>query len=452
MELKDIQQVYFLGIGGIGMSALARYFQILGKEVAGYDKTATKLTKELEVLQMSITYEEDVQQIPATFLNKNNTLVVYTPAIPKQHPQLVYFQENQFELQKRSEVLGTITKGTYSFAVAGTHGKTTTTAILGHLLYQAKTDVTCFVGGILEQYQTNLLGNGKTISVVEADEFDRSFLRLQPNVACITSMDADHLDIYETKENFEKAFQQFAAKVSEKNHLLVAEHVPLQGLKVGFESTSDFYIHHIEVKDGYQWFDFQTPKGLLKQLTFPLPGKHNLMNAAMAVGMCLQYGIEEDIIKKALANFAGVQRRFSFPIRTKNLVMIDDYAHHPTEINAVTQALQMWFPYKNKTVVFQPHLFSRTRDFMEDFAKALSVFDQIILLDIYPARELPIEGITSQALLQLISNPNKHLITKNDLISFLQKQKLEVLAILGAGDIGEMVADIANALKDHKNE
>lgn len=452
MELKDIQQVYFLGIGGIGMSALARYFQFLGKEVAGYDKTATKLTKELETLQMVITYEEDVQQIPTSYLNKNNTLVVYTPAIPKHHAQLVYFQENQFELQKRSEVLGTITKGTYSFAVAGTHGKTTTTAILGHLLYQAKADVTCFIGGILEQYQTNLLGNGKTISVVEADEFDRSFLRLMPNMACITSMDADHLDIYKTKENFEEAFQQFAAKVSDKNNLLVAEHVPLPGLKVGFEHSSDFYIHHIEVKDGYQWFDFQTPKGLLKQLAFPLPGKHNLMNAAMAVGMCLQYGIEEDIIKKALANFAGVQRRFSFPIRTQNLVMIDDYAHHPTEINAVTQALHMWFPEKIKTVVFQPHLFSRTRDFMEDFAKALSVFDQIILLDIYPARELPIEGITSQALLQLISNPNKHLITKNDLISFLQKQKLEVLAILGAGDIGEMVADIANALKDHKNE
>lgn len=452
MELKDIQQVYFLGIGGIGMSALARYFQFLGKEVAGYDKTATKLTKELETLQMVITYEEDVQQIPTSYLNKNNTLVVYTPAIPKHHAQLVYFQENQFELQKRSEVLGTITKGTYSFAVAGTHGKTTTTAILGHLLYQAKADVTCFIGGILEQYQTNLLGNGKTISVVEADEFDRSFLRLMPNMACITSMDADHLDIYKTKENFEEAFQQFAAKVSDKNNLLVAEHVPLPGLKVGFEHSSDFYIHHIEVKDGYQWFDFQTPKGLLKQLAFPLPGKHNLMNAAMAVGMCLQYGIDEDVIKKALSNFTGVQRRFSFPIRTNNLVMIDDYAHHPTEINAVTQALHMWFPEKIKTVVFQPHLFSRTRDFMEDFAKALSVFDQIILLDIYPARELPIEGITSQALLQLISNPNKHLITKNDLISFLQKQKLEVLAILGAGDIGEMVADIANALKDHKNE
>jgi UDP-N-acetylmuramate--alanine ligase len=452
MELKDIQKVYFLGIGGIGMSALARYFHFLGKEVAGFDKTATKLTKELEALQMFITYEDNVQQIPEKFLNKNNTLVVYTPAIPKQHPQLVYFQENQFELQKRSEVLGTITKGTYSFAVAGTHGKTTTTAILGHLLYQAQADVTCFVGGILEQYQTNLLGNGKTISVVEADEFDRSFLRLQPNMACVTSMDADHLDIYQTKENFEQAFQHFAAKVTEKDSLLVAEQVPLKGLKVGFEPTSDFYIHHIEVKDGYQWFDFKTPKGILKQLAFPLPGKHNLMNAAMAVGMCLQYGIEEDIIKKALANFAGVQRRFSFPIRTKNLVMIDDYAHHPTEINAVTQALQMWFPDKIKTVVFQPHLFSRTRDFMEDFAKALSVFDQVILLDIYPARELPIEGITSEALLQLISNPNKQLIAKNDLISFLQKQKLEVLAILGAGDIGEMVADIANELMNHKNE
>lgn len=452
MELKDIQQVYFLGIGGIGMSALARYFQFLGKEVAGYDKIATKLTNELEALGMWITYHEDVQQIPVNFLNKNNTLVVYTPAIPKQHVQLVYFQENQFELQKRSEVLGTITKGTYSFAVAGTHGKTTTTAILGHLMYQAKADVTCFVGGILEQYQTNLLGNGKTISVVEADEFDRSFLRLKPNMACITSMDADHLDIYESKENFEKAFQQFAAKVSDKNHLLVAEHVPLQGLKVGFDSTSDFYIHHVEVKGGFQWFDFQTPKGLFKNLAFPLPGKHNLMNAAMAVGLCLQYGIKEEVIKKALASFAGVQRRFSFPIRTKNLVMIDDYAHHPTEINAVTQALQMWFPKQNKTVVFQPHLFSRTRDFMVDFAKALSAFDQVILLDIYPARELPIEGITSEALLNKISNPNKYLVSKSNLIPFLQKQKLEILAVLGAGDIGEIVADIANALNDIKNE
>ncbi len=452
MELRDIQQVYFLGIGGIGMSALARYFHSLGKKVAGYDKTVTSLTKELEGLSITINYQDSIEQIPASFFNNNNTLVVYTPAIPKHHTQLKYFQENQFVLQKRAEVLGTITKGTYNFAVAGTHGKTTTTAILGHLLYQAKADVTCFVGGILEQYQTNLLGTGKTISVVEADEFDRSFLRLQPNIACITSMDADHLDIYETKENFEEAFQQFANKISNINHLLVAEYVPLPGLKVGFEPTSDFYIHHIKVKDGYQWFDFKTPKGLIKQLAFPLPGKHNLMNAAMAVGMSLQYGIEEDVIKVALANFAGVQRRFSFPIRTNNLVMIDDYAHHPTEINAVTQALQMWFPDKTKTVVFQPHLFSRTKDFMLDFAKALSVFDQVILLEIYPARELPIKGINSETLLHLISCPNKQLLAKSELISFLKKQKLEVLTILGAGDIGEMVADIAIALNTNKNE
>jgi UDP-N-acetylmuramate--alanine ligase len=446
MSFNNKHNVYLIGIGGIGMSALARYFKAKQLNVAGYDKTKTDITDSLENLGIQIHFKDDLTCIDSQFLNPESTLIIYTPAIPKDHKELEFFKNNGFEVLKRSMVLGEITKNSYCFAIAGTHGKTTTTSILGHLLKQCEVKVTAFLGGISENYNSNLILNGTDVTVVEADEFDRSFLTLAPDVACITSMDADHLDIYGEASELIKSFEDFSKKIKPKGKLFIKNGLPIKGITYGIEDNSDYTIKHIKIQNGSYVFDVQTPNTLLENFKFNLPGRHNLSNALIALAMAVEYGCPPKQLAKALASYKGVKRRFTYQIKTENLVFIDDYAHHPEEINAVHQAIREMFPNQKVLAVFQPHLFSRTRDFANDFAKSLSKFDEIILLDIYPARELPIEGITSNWLLNKISNDQKKLVLKSNLIENIKQSDATVILTIGAGDIGEEVKHIKEAL------
>jgi UDP-N-acetylmuramate--alanine ligase len=447
MNLNQIQNVFFIGIGGIGMSALARYFHALGKNVVGYDKTRTELTDELIQSGIAIHFEDRIDLIPSAF-TVETTLVVITPAVPKIHSQWNYFLERNFEVKKRAEVLGIITKDTFCFAVAGTHGKTTTSSILAHILFQSGVDVTSFLGGIVENYNSNLVGTGKTVTVVEADEFDRSFLHLHPNIACITSMDADHLDIYGDSASIEASFVEFAAKIKDKNNLFITTQLPLSGQTVGVGENANFQAVNIRIEQSAYIFDIKTKSELITGVRFTLPGTHNLMNALMAFAMAKIYGVSDENSKKALASFKGIKRRFSYQIQEENRVYIDDYAHHPTEINAVHQAVSELYPGQKVLAIFQPHLFSRTRDFADDFAKSLSAFDSVLLLDIYAARELPIDGITSSWLLEKMTNLEKKAVGKADLIQEILKSDAVVFVTIGAGDIGVLVPSIKKALHE----
>lgn len=446
MNLSQIHNVYFIGIGGIGMSALARYFKNLGKNVSGYDKTQTALTGELIADGITIWFEDKISLIPETYYPAN-TLVVTTPAVPIDHSQWNFFIERNYKVKKRAEVLGLITKDTYCFAVAGTHGKTTTSAILGHILKSSDADVTAFVGGVVENYHSNLIGDGTTVTVVEADEFDRSFLHLHPDIACVTSMDADHLDIYGDASAIESSFVDFARKVPTTSNLFIAAELPLDGNKIGFGNDADYRPTNVRIKDGKYIFDVVTPEETITDLQFGLPGKHNLSNAVMALAMAKKYGTPTNEIAKALLSFAGIKRRFSYQIQREDLIYIDDYAHHPTEINAVHSAVRELYPDKKVLAIFQPHLFSRTRDFADGFAESLSAFDELILMDIYPAREIPLQGITSAWLLEKVTSENKKLVAKENLIDEIKKSSAEVIVTIGAGDVGEMVVDIKKALE-----
>ncbi|PQJ80727.1 UDP-N-acetylmuramate--L-alanine ligase [Polaribacter porphyrae] len=442
MNLKNIHNVYFIGIGGIGMSAIARYFAANGKIVAGYDKTPSKITEDLQGLDIEIHFEDALKKIPISFLNKEKTLVVYTPAIPKNHTQFNYFLDNNFIILKRAEILGKITETTFCLAVAGTHGKTTTSSILGHIM--AKEKATSFLGGIAENYNSNLILGEDKIAVVEADEFDRSFLQLSPNIACVTSMDADHLDIYGKAEALEESFFAFANKVS--NTLIVAKGLPLKGLTYAINDEADYKAFNLKIDKGIYIFDVQTPSSEIKNIEFHLPGKHNVMNALAAFAMADVYGISLQVIKNRLSTFKGVKRRFSYKIKTDDFVLIDDYAHHPTEINAVENSVREMYPNEKVLVVFQPHLFSRTQDFVEDFARALSKFDEVLLLDIYPARELPIKGVTSEWLLDKISHPEKKMTQKNNIIKDIKNSSSKIVVMLGAGDIGVLINKVTKEL------
>lgn len=449
MNINSIYNVFFLGIGGIGMSAIARYFVALGKNVAGYDKTPSLITSDLEILGVEIHFEDDIKNIPISYLNKEKTLVIFTPAIPKNHSELAYFKENNFNVLKRAQVLGMISKNTFCLAVAGTHGKTTTSAILGHIMKSVH--ATSFLGGISENYNSNLLLGEDKIWVVEADEFDQSFLQLHPNIACITSMDADHLDIYKEATALEESFIAFSKQVSET--LIIAKGLPIKGLTYAVNETADYMAFNMKIDSGKYIFDVKTPISAIKNIEFHLPGKHNVMNALAALAMANVYGISLEEIKKSLATFKGVKRRFTYKIKTPNFVLIDDYAHHPTEISAVENAIREIYPSEKVLVVFQPHLFSRTKDFAEDFAASLSKFDEVLLLDIYAARELPIKGIDATWLLNKIENKNKKLTRKKTLLKDIQQSSAKVVAMLGAGDIGVMISDITNQiLKSSKNE
>jgi len=428
------------------MSALARYFKFIGKNVAGYDKTETPLTQDLVDLGIHVHYVDRLELVSKAYLDPRNTLVVYTPAVPNDHREYNYFMDHGFQVKKRSEVLGLITSDTFCFAVAGTHGKTTTSCILAHLLKETGTPITAFLGGISEDFNSNFLLEGSEYSVVEADEFDRSFLRLSPNVACITSMDADHLDIYGNSGELQKSFADFVKRIKPNGKLFVRNGLPLEGITYGIEDGSDYCIRNIKIDQGTYIFDLDSPEANLKSVRFNKPGRHNLLNGLVAYAMAIQAGSSPIGLAGALATFKGVQRRFSYQIRNSDFVFIDDYAHHPTELDAAFQAVSEMHPGKNVLAVFQPHLFSRTRDFVDEFARSLSNFPSLLLLDIYPAREKPIEGVTSQWLLDKITCPKKKLIEKSELISEIMAQAPDVLITLGAGDIGLEVPKIKREL------
>ncbi|MGB1268263.1 MAG: UDP-N-acetylmuramate--L-alanine ligase [Flavobacteriaceae bacterium] len=447
MNFKNIHNVYFIGIGGIGMSALAHYFKEIGKNIAGYDKTPTKITENLSRQGVAVHYNDDISFIDESFKDIDSTLVVYTPAVQVSHKELEFFKSSGFVVKKRAEVLGLITENTFCFAVAGTHGKTTTSSILGHLLKVCNADMTAFLGGITENYHSNLIINGSEISVVEADEFDRSFLQLSPDVACITSMDADHLDIYGQADELEKSFIEFSDKLSDKSKLFVKEGMGVSGITYGINERSDYSVRDVKIKNGAYHFSVKTPNEIIEDLVFNLPGQHNLSNALVAFAMAYDYGFCKADLVKGLASFKGVERRFTYHIKRDDLVYIDDYAHHPTEIDAVYQAVTEMYPGESIMAVFQPHLYSRTQDFSEEFAVSLSQFDEVCLLDIYPARELPIEGVTSEWLLGKMTSVNKKVITKKEIVSEIKKSAAKIILTIGAGDIGAEVLKIKKEIE-----
>lgn len=440
--MNAIHSVYFIGIGGIGMSALARYFKFIDKNVAGYDRTASPLTAELATLGIDIHYDDNPDLVEKNNYDVAGTLVVYTPAVPLDHKEYQYFLTNGFEIMKRSEVLGLITKDSFCMAVAGTHGKTTTSSILAHLLRETNTPFSAFLGGISEDFNSNFFFSGTEHSVVEADEFDRSFLRLTPTVACVTSMDADHLDIYGDSDALCESFEDFVGRIKPNGKLFVRNGLPLKGITYGIEDDSDYCIRNIKVEHGTYIFDLNTPEKTLTGVKFNKPGRHNLLNGLVAFAMAVETKSPIHRLAEALETFKGVQRRFSYKIKQDDLIFIDDYAHHPTEIMAVHEAISEMHPGKEVLAIFQPHLFSRTKDFVDEFAKSLSRFDAIVLLDIYPAREKPMPGITSSWLLDKIENPNKKVLKKAELIEEIKRQNPEILVTMGAGDIGLEVEKI----------
>lgn len=442
MNLNDIHNFYFVGIGGVGMSAIARYFASNGKNVAGYDKAPSQITLDLENLGIEIHFEDALKNIPISFLKNEKTLIVYTPAVPKNHIELNYFLDNNFTVLKRSEVLGKITETTFCLAVSGTHGKTTTSSILGHIMFEV--NATSFLGGIAENYNSNLILGEDKVSVVEADEFDRSFLKLSPNIACVTSMDADHLDIYGDSEALEESFVEFTNKVSDT--LIIAKGLPLDGLTYAVNEDADYSAVNLKIDNGKYIFDVKTPSSEIRNIEFHLPGQHNVMNALAAIAMADVFGISLKNIKQSLSTFKGVKRRFSYKIKTENFVLIDDYAHHPTEISAVESAVREMYPNERVLVVFQPHLFSRTRDFIDEFALELSKFDEVLLLDIYAAREESIEGVHSKWLLNKLTQKNKKLTKKNNLAKDIKNSSVKVVVMLGAGDIGVTINEVVDEL------
>ena len=435
--LENYKHIYFLGIGGIGMSSLALYVLNENKVVGGYDKVKSEITDTLISQGATINFNDEFKIIPKSFLDKENTLIVYTPAIPLSNKQFVFFKKSGFTIIKRSELLGEISRDKFCIAIAGTHGKTTTSSILSHILFDNNLNFTSFVGGISENYNTNLIQNGNEIILVEADEFDRSFLTLNPNIACVTSIDADHLDIYENEVELKESFNQFKNNIKKDGVLFVNDQIPMNGMTYGFNSNSNYFISNYRVNDEVAHFDINFKKSITS-IQFKMQGKHNALNALVAFAIGNFLGINNDDIQKSLSTFKGVKRRFSYILKSPR-VIIDDYAHHPTEIDAVQKSVKEMYPGKKITAVFQPHLYTRTRDFMDQFAESLSEFDEIILTDIYPAREEPIKNIDSQALLKKIKSNRKLISKKSNLSSCLKNSKSDVFVIMGAGDISDEV-------------
>ena len=441
--LEKYKNIYFLGIGGIGMSSLALYFIDKQKSVGGYDKVKSSITNQLSLKGSIINYEDSKENIPNNFLNKEETLVVYTPAIPKSNKQFVFFRQSSFKILKRSELLGILSKNKFCIAVAGTHGKTTTASILSHILLENNIKFTSFIGGISENYNTNFIQNGDEIILVEADEFDRSFLTLYPDIACITSIDPDHLDIYSNEQSLYDSFTDFTNNIKNEGVLLVNEKISLKGSTFGFDKKSDFYITNYNVSNEQVFFDINY-NGLISSIKFNMQGRHNALNALVAFAIGLELKIDNLKLSKSLSTFLGVKRRFTYVLKSPKII-IDDYAHHPKEIEEISKSIKELYPEKKVTAVFQPHLYSRTRDFMSEFAQSLSLFDEVVLTEIYPAREKPIKNINSENLLNRIENNNKCLITKSNLPKYLSKSSSDILVIMGAGDISEEV----NSIKKH---
>ena len=448
-KLDTIKNIYFIGIGGIGMSALARYFAAKGCVVSGYDKTKTILTEALSELGIHIHYEDNLDLI-----DKNASVVVYTPAIPESHMELIYFRANGYEVVKRSDILGWITEGTVNICVAGTHGKTTVSTMIAHLLRDSGYGCTAFLGGIATNYNTNFWSSDNNVVVVEADEYDRSFLKLNPSVAVITSIDADHLDIYKTPEAFEEAFVSFAEKVKPDGLLLakkgLAREASFDASKLVTYSlngeAATIYAKDIRVVDGAYTFTVVGPSWHIEELVLNMGGLHNIENAIVAVAVAMHLGIASEKIKVSLANFAGVKRRFEYLIKTESQVLIDDYAHHPAELSALISGVRSLYAGEKLTLVFQPHLFSRTQDLCDGFAASLSAADEVALLPIYPARELPIRGVTSEMIIHKMNNKNVVLLQKEELSNWVKAQKPKLLVIAGAGDIDVLIRNIKNDL------
>lgn len=450
MKLDLIKRVYFMGAGGIGMSALARYFINRGCAVYGYDKTRTALTKALEQEGVVLTYVDQLDTLPAGIDQPaSDLLVVYTPAIPKNSVLLNYFRDRGFDLQKRSQVLGLISKGQFCIAVAGTHGKTTTSSVIAHILTDSGYGCTAFLGGIASNYGTNFLLGNNDVVVVEADEYDRSFLTLHPDIAVITSMDADHLDIYGDAKQLHESFHLFAGQLKENGELFFKEGLPLEnGTSYAASDTADRRAKNIRVENGQFVFDYQEGDFSLTNIEIHLPGKHNVENITASIAVALHLGIEPEKIKTALGNFKGVKRRFESIVRNSSSIYIDDYAHHPEELRACFHAVRQLYPDLKMTVIFQPHLFSRTRDFAEGFAEVLSTADDLLLLDIYPARELPIDGINSAFLLKNITAEKAGVYTMEAALSYVAQEKPMLLLTVGAGNIDTLVQPLKKIMED----
>lgn len=440
--------VYFIGIGGIGMSALARYFNHIGSKVAGYDRTETPLTQQLEQEGIEVIYEDDFSQVQDEFKN-SDSLLIYTPAVPKDLGLLAGFRDLGLTLHKRSEVLGLLSQGKYTIAVAGTHGKTTTSSMIAHLLTDSGRGCSAFLGGIASNYNTNTLFGDNDLLVVEADEYDRSFLTLHPDIAIVTSADADHLDIYGDHAHLQDSFREFLDQTHTGGLRIVHEGLPFQAdLHYSAEGKGQVYAENIRIEQGYFWFDYVSASHIIRDIRMGIPGKHNVANAVGAITAALHLEVPEDKIKAALANFAGVKRRFEYIVRNTENIYIDDYAHHPTELQAFLGAVRELYPERNLTVVFQPHLFTRTRDFMDGFALALSNSDTLILMEIYPARELPILGIDSSALLAKIPSRDKQLLDKQGVLSYVARHRPALLVTVGAGNIDQLINPIKEVLSN----
>ena len=456
MDIKKIKSVYFVGVGGIGMSALARYFLSINKCVAGYDRTATDLTEALNKEGADIHYEDNVALIPDYCKDPQQTLVVYTPAIPASHTELCYFRDNQFEIKKRAEVLGIITRYSKGICFAGTHGKTTTSSMAAHLLKQSTVDCNAFLGGILKNYESNLLlSETSEYTVIEADEYDRSFHQLNPYIAVITSADPDHLDIYGTPEAYRESFEHFTSLIRPDGYLIMKKGIDVTprvqpGVIQYTYSVSDggdFRAENVLIGNGKITFDFITPMGAIRDINLGVPAEINIENAVASMAAAWIVGASLAELKKSIASFEGPRRRFDFHIKRDNLVLIDDYAHHPTELEASILSVKALYAGRKVTGVFQPHLYSRTRDFIDEFAKALSLLDELILLDIYPAREEPIEGVTSQLILDRVTIKEKQLCSKEELLLVVKNSTFDIVLMLGAGDIDRLVSPVKNILE-----
>ena len=458
MEMQKITSVYFVGAGGIGMSALARYFRAKGKQVAGYDKTPSDLTAALIEEGIRIHYTDDITLIPADCKQIDSTLVIYTPAIPETHTELNYFKTNGFTLMKRARVLGEITRTERGLCVAGTHGKTTTSSMLAHLLKQSHVDCNAFLGGILKNYNSNLMLSDKSdLAVIEADEFDRSFHWLNPYMAVITAVDPDHLDIYGTPAAYRESFEHFTSLIRPDGCLVMKKGLLLQlrlqeGTKLYTYSATeeaDFFARNIRIGNGDIVFDFVTPDGSIPDVKLGVPVKVNIENGVAAMALAWLNGVTPEEIRRGMETFAGPVRRFDFHLKKDDIVLLDDYAHHPAELKASIQSVKELYPDKKVTGIFQPHLYTRTRDFAADFAASLSLLDELILLDIYPAREEPIPGVTSQIIFDRVTIPNKRMIRKEELLDLVQKEaaSFEVVLMLGAGNIDRLVEPVKQILE-----
>ena len=459
-SMTNWKYIYFVGIGGIGMSALARWFNANGFNVAGYDKTLTTLVQKLMDENIAVTLEDEVATIPAEFAaNPEETLVIYTPAVPVMHKQMIYFRDNNFLILKRSQVLGLLTKNLRTIGVAGTHGKTTTSSLVAHILRHAKVNSTAFLGGITQNYGTNLLLNEPTenleevFCVVEADEFDRSFLTLFPEIAIVTSTDADHLDIYGEHEAVLESFRDYVSQIDDNGVLFMREGLDLASSTKAQVFTyslnsGDYHSENIHIKNARFVFDLSHPGGKIEGIAMKIPGYHNIENSVAASAVALHLGVGSDKIKEALESYGGVKRRFEYQLEEEGRIYIDDYAHHPTEIEAFLSSVKGLYPGRHVTAIFQPHLFTRTRDFAGGFSESLSLADRVLLLEIYPARELPIAGVNSEMLMEKITAKEKQLITKDKVLSVLADLNTDIVVTIGAGDIDTLVEPIRNLLRN----